>query len=247
MTRLVASEYLKFRTTRAWIGFVLAMLALTGVAAAATVGSAPDTELGTVELSRDVVESALFVALIAFLIGILSVTTEWRHGTATRTFLVTPRRYRVLVAKEIWVVVLAFGLAVLALLFVLAIAVPWLVVEGSSLAVRSEVIGFAGRVLLVSALWGALGVGIGAVVQSQTPALVGSVVWILLGEALITLLLGLVDLEGVGDYLPGRALSALDETVEDGLSPWAGGAVGAAWVVTLGLLGVLRMSRQDVT
>ena len=247
MTRLVAAEYLKFRTTRAWIGFVLAVLALTGVVAAATVGSAEDVQLGTAELSHDIVESALFSSLIAFLIGVVSVTAEWRHGTATRTFLVTPRRHRVLVAKEIWIVALALALAVLALAFVLAIAVPWLAIEGSSLPVDPGLVGFGGRALLVSALWGALGVGVGAVVQSQTPALVGSVLWVLLGEALVTLLLGVVDLEDVGDYLPGRALSGLDETVEDGLSPWAGGAVGLAWVVAFGLLGAVRMSRQDVT
>jgi hypothetical protein len=60
-------------------------------------------------------------------------------------------------------------------------------------------------------------------------------------------LLGLVALEAVADYLPGQALSAFDGTVEDGLSVWAGAAVGLAWVVALGCLGYVRMSRQDVT
>lgn len=82
--------------------------------------------------------------------------------------------------------------------------------------------------------------GVGAVVQSQTPALVGSILWILL-------LLGLANLEVVADYFPGRALSALDGSVEDGLPAWAGGAVGLVWAVVLGVLGWLRMSRQDVT
>jgi hypothetical protein len=84
--------------------------------------------------------------------------------------------------------------------------------------------------------------------QSQTPALVGAIIWILLAESLIAALLGLVDLEGVADYLPGRALSAFDGTEEDaGLSKGVGGAVGLAWVTGLGVLGYLRMSRQDVT
>ncbi len=248
MTSLVAAELLKFRTTRAWIGFVLVLAALSGLGAAGTVGTADDPQLGTTELSRDIVSSALFATLIAFVLGILSVTMEWRHGTVTRTFLVTPRRERVLVAKELWIVVLAAVLGALALAVAFAVAIPWLSFEGASLELDRGVAGLAGRALVATILWGALGVGVGALVQNQTVALVGAVIWVLLVEALIGVLFGLVDLEGVADYLPGRALSAFDGTGEDGaLSTWVGGAVGLGWVVALGILGGLRMSRQDVT
>lgn len=247
MRALVAAELLKFRTTRAWIGFLLVTVALTGLAAAGTVGTAEAFDLGTPDLSREIVSSAGFAALVSFVVGIVCVTAEWRHGTITRTFLVTARRERVLVAKEIWIVALAALLALLALAVVLGIALPWLAFEGSSFEVGEGLVGYSGRLVLSTMLWGALGVGIGAVVQSQTPALVGAILWILLVEALITALLGLVDLDGVGDYLPGRALSAFEGSEEGGLSTWAGGAVGLAWVVALGLLGYARMSRQDVT
>ena len=47
---------------------------------------------------------------------------------------------------------------------------------------------------------------------------------------------------------PLGVLSAFDGTMEDdGLSRAVGGLVGLAWVVGLGLLGWIRMSRQDVT
>jgi ABC-2 type transport system permease protein len=247
MSALIAAEFLKFKTTRAPIGFLLAVVALTGIAAAGTVGTANDNQFGTTQLTRDILSSSLFAALIAFLIGIMSVTSEWRHGTVTRTFLATPRRERVLIAKEAWIVVLAAGLAALAILFVLAIALPWLALEGSSLEVDGGIAGLVGRIVLVSVLWGALGVGVGALVQSQTPALVGAIIWILLVEALLIALLGLVDLEGVGDYLPGRALSGFEATEDGGLSTWPAGAVSLAWVVAFGVLGYARMSRQDVT
>jgi ABC-type transport system involved in multi-copper enzyme maturation permease subunit len=243
---LVAAEYLKFRTTRAWIGFLLVVVALTAVSVAGTVGSADDADLGTRALSRDILSSSGFAGFIAFLIGIVCVTAEWRHGTITRTFLVTPRRERVLVAKEIWVVALAAFLALLALFLVLAIALLWLEFEGSSFR-GDGLAGYAGRIVLATMLWGALGIGIGAVVQSQTPAIVGAILWILLVEALLTAVLGLVDLDSLGEYLPGRALSAFEGTEEGGLSTWPAGAVGLGWVVALGLLGYVRMSRQDVT
>jgi hypothetical protein len=247
MSALVGAEFLKFRTTRAWIGFLLAAVALTAIAAAGTVGTAREDQLGTAQLSRDIVSTSLFTALIALMIGILSVTVEWRHGTVTRTFLVTPRRERVLIAKELWVALLAAALAVLAIVLVLAIAVPWLTVEGSSLKLDGGVAGLVGRIVIASVLWGTLGVGVGAVVQSQTFALVGAVIWILVVEALITALLGLIDLEAVGEYLPGRALSSFDGTEEGGLTTWAAGAVSLAWVVALGFLGCVRTARRDVT
>lgn len=247
MSALVGAEFLKLRTTRAWIGFVLAVVALSGIASAATVGGAPAIDLGTSELSREILRSALFAGLVAFLVGIMSVTSEWRHGTVTRTFLVTPRRGRVLVAKELSIVFVAAAFAVSALIVTLAIAVPWLAFEHSSLELNGGSAAVVGQILAASVLWGALGVGVGAVVQSQTFALVGSILWILLVEALIQALLGLVDLEAVAHYLPGQALSAFDETFDGGLPVWAGGVVGLAWVVALGALGYLRMSRQDVT
>jgi hypothetical protein len=246
MSRLVAAEFLKFRTTRASIGFVLVIVALTGIGAAGTVGGAHRSELGTTELTRQVVSGVVLAALIVFLIGVLAVTSEWRHGTITRTFLVTPRRARVVLAKEIWIALLALTFAALAFVVVFTVAVVWLAVDGSpALVVDDGVVRQAGRLVLVSVLWGTLGVGVGAVVQSQTFAIVGSVIWILVVEALIAALLSLADLEAVADYLPGRALSAFDGT-EGGLSTWAGGAVALGWVVALGALGAVRTSRQDV-
>jgi hypothetical protein len=246
VTRLVAAEFVKFRTTRAWIGFVLVILVLTAIGSAATIGDAKKGELGSAKLASDVVSTALVAALIVFLIGILAVTSEFRHGTVTRTFLVAPRRERVILAKEIWVGLLAVGLSCLALVVVLSVAVIWLGLESTSLHVDGDLAEHVLRVVLVSILWGALGVGVGAVVQSQTLAVVGSIIWILIVEGLIGALLGLVDLDGVTRYLPGGALSALDGT-EGGLSPWAGGGVALAWVVGLGALGVARISRQDIT
>ena len=64
--------------------------------------------------------------------------------------------------------------------------------------------------LLSAALWGAFGVGVGAVIQSQTSALVIAILWILVVEALVRALLGLVDLARVGDYLPGAALASFE-------------------------------------
>ena len=233
MSGLVAAEFLKFRTTRASIGFVLVIVALTGIGAAGTVGGAHrsraryDRAHATGRLGRRP-RGAHRVSR-----RVLAVTSEWRHGTITRTFLVTPRRARVVLAKEIWI-------ALLALVFRPSRSSSSSRSPSSGspsrltgLVVDDGAVRQAGRLVLVSVLWGTLGVGVGAVVQSQTFALVGSVIWILVVEALIAALLSLADLEAVADYLPGRALSAFDGT-EGGLStgrgvPWHS-AGSSLWV-----------------
>lgn len=247
MNALVRAELLKFRTTRASYVFLFAAGALTVVAVSATVGTAHDDQLGTSGFSRDILSSALVTTLIIFLVGITSVTSEWRHGTVTRTFLVSPRRWRVIVAKEAWMIALAAFVFVAATLLALAVAVPWLTLQGTSFAVNGHVLGIAGRGVLAAVLWGALGVGVGSVVQNQTAALVGAVLWILPVEALIGGLLTVVDLPSVRDYLPARALAAVDGTTSGGLSLWAALAVVLVYVVGFAALGWLRIQRQDIT
>ena len=244
MTNLVRAEFLKLRTTRAWIGYGAALVVISVIGAAGTVGGAADVDLGTPELSRDIIASSLFGGFIAFLVGIISVTAEWRHGTITRTFLASPRRERVLVAKGVTMLLLGVGLAMLAIAIVVAVAAPWLVVEGSSLDVDG---GQLVKIVLGAALWGAFGVGVGAVIQSQTAAIVVAILWVLVAETLTQALLGLADLEAVADFLPGQALGAFEESGDGGLTTWAGGVVALGWVLGMGALGYVRMSRQDVT
>lgn len=247
MRALVAAEVLKLRTTRAWIGYLLALLALTGIVAAAYAGSADLFSTDDAELSRDIVSGSTVAGLIALLVGIVMVTSEWRHGTITRTFLVMPRRLPVLVAKEITALLVGALLAVIAVLGTLAVAVPILSSREASFVFESGVAVRGGQVVLASALWGAIGVGVGALLKSQTFALVAAILWFVLVEGIVVSLLGLIDLEGVRDFLPGSALGALDGSVDDQLSPAVGGLVGLGYAIVLGALGYLRISRSDVT
>lgn len=247
MTALARAELLKLRTTRAWLGYVPALAVITGIGAAAQLGSARDLELSGPEFSRELLMSSLAASLIAYLVGITAVTSEWRYGTITRTFLVTPRRERVLVAKGVAVFLAGAALSVLAIAVVLAVAVPWLSVEGSSFQLDGGVVERLGQLVLAAALWGAFGAGVGALIQNQTAAVALGLVWVLVVEALLGALLGLVDLEAIADFQPGFALSALVGDLEDGLSPRAGGAVALGWVLVLGALGYVRLNRRDVT
>jgi hypothetical protein len=77
---------------------------------------------------------------------------------------------------------------------------------------------------------------------------VGTLVWVFLGETLIWGLLGLIDLDGIGSYLPFRALDSADGTNDPDMLPyWGGVAVSLAWIAVVGGAGVWRTRRRDIT
>jgi ABC-2 type transport system permease protein len=248
VSALLAAEFLKLRTTRAVIVYLAVLVLLSGIGAAAQAGAGEGFELNDPSFQRDLVSTSVAAPLIALLLGIMSVTIEWRHGTITRTFLVTPRRERVLGAKMVAAFLLGVALAVVAVATVLIVAIPVLSGDGASLQMDVALAARIGRIVLGTALWGALGAGVGTLVQNQTVALVGTIIWVILIENLIDALLDLGDFERVADALPGRALGALDGSHSGGaLSPAVSGAVGLVYVAVFAALALLRISRQDIT
>jgi ABC-2 type transport system permease protein len=248
VSALVRAELLKVRTTRGWWVYLILIVLLVGLAVAGDVGS--NAELRSEqEFQVGLVEAAGFGAVLAMILAITMVTTEFRHGTITPTFLAAPGRERVLASKALagTIVFLFFG--ALALAVVAAVALPWLTITGDEIhLLEGEVATRAAQTLLSVVLWGLMGIAIGSVVHGQVAALVGTLVWIFVVENLIVGLLGLLDSDGVAAYLPFRALDAADGTGGDNLiAYWPGVAVSLGWIAVLGAAGVWRTSRRDIT
>ena len=248
MSQLVRAELLKVRTTRGWWVYLILIVLLVGLAVAGDVGSNADLR-SQQEFQIGLVEAAGFGAVLAMILAITMVTTEFRHGTITPTFLSAPSRERVLASKALagTLVFLFFG--ALSLAVVAAVALPWLTITGDEIhLLEGEVATRAAETLLSVVLWGLMGIAIGSVVHSQVAALVGTLVWIFVVENLLVGLLGLLDGEGVTAYLPFRALDAADGTGGDNLiSYWPGVAVSLGWIALIGAAGVWRTSRRDIT
>lgn len=239
MIALFRSEFLKLRTTRTAVVLALGLYAITAIAIVASliVNDSLDRSV-----QRDLPAAAGFAVLFAILFGILVMTGEYRHGTATPTFLATPRRERVLIAKTLAAAAGGLTLAFSALVLVYAVAIPWLLVTGDSVLLfeRDPMRGALG-LLAASAIWGALGVGVGAVVRSQVGAMIGVLVWFLILEPLVGHLSS-----RFAPYLPGAALGAIFEASDD-LSSWAGAAVSLGYAAAFCLAGTLLTVRRDIT
>ena len=197
MNALVRSELLKIRTIRSFWAYLIVIVAFTALAVAAQIGSAESLERGTVDFQSDLVATAGIALLLSVILGITLVTTEFRFGTVTPTFLVAPKRELVLAAKAIAAIALAIGFALLSLFVIAVIALPWLAsVDAETNVLDGEIGSVAAQQILSAVLWALMGVAIGTVVQSQVAALVGTLVWIFIGETLLIGAFGLLDLDG---------------------------------------------------
>ena len=248
MTALVRSELLKIRTTRSWWAYLIVIVLLTGIGTAGSIGSAEIADRSTLSFQLDLVSTAGLSVLMAIILGITIITTEFRHGTVTPTFLAEPRRERVILSKAIAAVLVAIGFALLALVVVAVVAIPWLTIVDAEVLRDTELLTRAGEQILSAVLWALMGVAIGTAVHSQVAALVGTLIWIFLVENLLVGLFGLVDADGVAEYLPFHALDAADGTGADNLLSYEGGlAVTLGWILLLSAFGIWRTRRRDIS
>ena len=239
MIALFRSEFLKLRTTRTAVVLALALLVVTAMA---IVGPLVLADSLDASLQQDLITAATFAVLFSLLFGTLVMTGDFRHGTATPTFLVTPKREHVLYAKILAAAAGGLVLSVAALVLVYAVAIPWLLIGGHEIYLFQEgPVRAALATAAAAALWGALGVGLGALVRSQVGAIVGALVWFLILEGLVGALW-----DDAAPYLPGAAIGALAGDSSD-LSSAAGAAVSLAYAAAFCLAGTLLTARRDVT
>ncbi len=249
MIAILRSELLKVRTTRGWYAYLVVIVLLAGISVAAAIGSTDDSRRSDLDFQVDFIEAAGFAALLAIILGITAVTTEFRHGTITPTLLGEPVRERVLAAKAVAVALVSLLFDVIALAVIAAVALIWLSILGADLHLGSAEVGkLAAQTLLGAVLWGLMGVAVGSLVQSQVAALVGTLIWIFVVESLLWGLFALLDVDGALSYLPFQSLDAADGTGgEDLLSYGPGVAVASAWIGLSGAAGLGRTRRRDIT
>ena len=244
MIAQIRAELLKLRTTRTTIGLILAMIALILLFTLLTGLLTHPTGLASRQDQRQLLSVGSFAGVFSALAGVLLVTSEYRYGTIRPTILFNPVRSHVLAAKAVAGALagLAFG--------ILGEAIGWAIgcaiLDGRGITVVLS----TGDILLLTlgglagaALWGAIGTGLGAIIHNQIGAVITLLAW---GLVVDNLLFGLAP--SVGRFMPTRASDALMGLRVDHLvSPGAGAIILIVWAGALGVLGIARTVRQDLT
>jgi ABC-2 type transport system permease protein len=237
------SELLKIRSTRTTIGIVLGMVALVLLFSllSGLLTKAPD--LTTVENQRGVLGIGSLAGVFSAIAGIILVTSEYRFGTIRPTFLFSPKRSQVVSAKVVAGLLagLVFGLVGEGLGFLIG----WVILSARGIPYALDT-GETTLLLLGTfagvALWGVIGVGLGAIVRSQVGAIIGLLAWGFIAENLLYAFV-----PSVGRFAPvhaGDSFTGL--TTGHHLGAAAGGFVLLAWAVVLALAGGVLVARRDV-
>lgn len=261
-TGLLRSELTKILSTRLWWGLLIGVAAYTVIQAGVTAafagispgaGQPASPDLDQPEALRSVYAAAAVTGayIFALAIGVTGMTGEYRYETATPTFLATPRRVRVVVAKGLAHLVVGVGYGVVALLCAFLAGGIVVLVRGHDLGLTAP--GLWRAVLLAVlavALWTMVGIGIGTLIRNQVAALLVAVGVTFLVEPLVSLGLYAADLQEIGKWLPSSASSAMTSppTQLGELLPWwAGALVLAGYALAFGALGVWLSVRRDIS
>ena len=258
MIGLVRSELRKSFTTRMGWGMPLAQFLLAAVFVGITGAFLLFVDVpgptGETLPARDLFEDGVLARmtytgglqigyLLALVLGILAMGSEYRHKTLTATFLAEPRRGRVVVSKIL-------GLSVVVVLNGLAHLLGAVVAGGALLLAAGvppfpdavDLLGVMLRLLLVLVLWGLMGLGLGVLIPNQVVALFVGVAFAFLIEPLLSFGITFVDaLADAARFFPSQASTAA-LSVFQGVDPAAAETLGFNpdqlewWVASLALL-----------
>lgn len=244
MTALIRTELLRLRTTRTTWGLVCCalVLAVAGVAAVLTgVGGVGTAPRGSVQLRDELLGVTGLGLFPVLLLGVVAVTGEFQHRTVTPTFLVAPDRRRVVAAKAAAVALAGPPLAGILLLVAYALGVG---TGAVAVSVDGGLLQVALRSMLAAAVWGLLGVAVGAAVRNQTAAMILPLLWLLVIEPLVPA----YGLKHLVPWLPGGATAALSGAPPAGALPvWAALLVLAAYILAMLVPGTAAIARRDIS
>jgi ABC-2 type transport system permease protein len=245
----ISSELLKLRTTRTFFGLLVGV-ALLVVAVSALVAVLNDWRPDDSPPGEDVISIATLAILFALVLGVLAVSTEFRHGTITPTLLAVPSRARLVAAKLVAHLLggLLLGFACVAVSA--AIVEPILSARGiESGTSTGDLVSWTLGTSVATGLYAALGVAVGAIVRNQVAGIVGVFAWLMMVEPVLAIVPALADpIErfGIGTLSEGIDGFVTSDT-GDPLGQLPAGLVLVGYVVLALLAAVALLRRRDVT
>jgi len=239
----IRAEIIKVRSTRTTLGLVLGMIAIILLFVILTAWLTSVGEMSGREQQRNLFAIGSFAGLFAALAGIMLVTGEYRFGTIRPTYLFTPKRSLVLVAKVVAALIAGFVFALVG--EILSVGVGGVILDERGISVvlsHHDYTLITIGTLIGTALWGGIGVGLGMIVRNQVGAIIGILAW---GFVIQNLLFNLVP--SVGRWTPDQAQNGLMGLTDAHLlDPGVGGATLVFWTVVICAAGAVMAARRDV-
>ncbi len=243
MSNLLRAELLKLRTTRTFVALVGVSLLLSLLVVVLT-GLLSDRIAP--EDARDVF-TADFTGLFIMLLGVIGMAGEWRHRTITGTVLAAPDRLRLMAAKMLAYAAAGLLLSLIVTVTIMVVGAIIFSARGFEAVPFSDLADVLWRNLVVAALVGALGVGIGALLRNQVAAIVGVLI---LGFVIEPALFGLAP--DVARFGPTQGAPSGIQDIEffgeesDPLSPGVATLVMLGWIALFFAAAGVRLRRHDL-
>lgn len=262
MTALLVSEYRKFTSTRLWWVLLIIMAVYMGMTAGGLAFSytmSPSQSGPPMDPSRvpELVYTTAASLGYAFpaLIGVLAFAGEFRHKTISPTFLATPNRTKVVLAKMVSALPMGFiyGLAGTAA-SVLAGAAILKLNNLDPLLGHGHTWEIIARSVLALTVWLVVGVALGALLTNQVAAIVTLLVFTQFIEPIARITLATTSWgENVAKFLPGSAGDAiaggsLYSAMSTGtlLPMWGGVAVLLGYAAFFAIIGRATVLSRDI-
>ncbi|HEU5269814.1 MAG TPA: hypothetical protein VFU36_07810 [Jatrophihabitans sp.] len=256
MWNLIRSEIRKTRSTQVWLWMILPAVALTALS---TIGQTYDSvhnhEL-TGEPIRyyDIFTTSTGGSVALLVLGILGLTTEFRHKTITPTLLAIPKRWTLLGGKAISYVLFSLFYAVVCLAVNFAIAIIWLQAKSIPVSFGHGVPGGIIKAFLALVLTAVFGLGLGALVRNQAAAMVIGIFYFAIINGLLSAIPWVR--HWIYPWTPGGAVDAFvssgrhPNNLPDDvhlLTPLAGGLLFFAWTLALLAAGGYFSLNRDIS
>ncbi len=196
--------------------------------------------------------------VLAPIIGVLCITSEYRNKTITTSLVLVPIRTRLLAAKVVVTSVWTIFMVLLSVVTVAAVGLPWNGALGGNVSQITDQVGAVMPGLLAATvLLGLFGLGFGTLVKNQVAGIL-----ITIGGTFILEQILVAVARGVFHYnlnwLPNGAGGALSGDIARGfggaqdatsrlLTWWQGGLVMLLWGLVPLTIGYFTTFRRDVT
>jgi ABC-2 type transport system permease protein len=254
MTGLVRAEWTKLFTTRLWIGLLAGSVLLVGGFTALFTGLAGATgnngqqlpPVSDPQFQRLAFSQIAGAVVFVVILGIIGMTQEYRHRTATPTFLTTPRRGRVVAAKLLAYLLVTIPFAVVVTAVNVLVLEIYARARGAAPSFDSENLRVIGGAAAALVIYSVIGVGVGALLRNQVGAIVAALVYLYVIEPLVG---GIGAISSAYKWLPGGALRAMTTPFggPDVLQPWQGALLLLGYGLLAAVLGALLTVRRDIT